>query len=198
MAFPTIPCPLHVFEPRYRLMIRRAIETGTKQFGMCISDEVKGFADYGCMLEVRDVKFFPDGRSVVDTIGVARFKVLSHGQRDGYNTAKIEYLQDKKAEGEELGDLLKLHDSVYEQATAWFTSLKDNMKSQILSHFGHLPSKDPDPQGNPSGPAWCWWLLAVLPLESKAQLTILSMTSLKERLVAIRRVLIFVTRKRPR
>uniref|UniRef100_A0A668AW30 Si:ch1073-440b2.1 n=1 Tax=Myripristis murdjan TaxID=586833 RepID=A0A668AW30_9TELE len=198
MAFPTIPCPLHVFEPRYRLMIRRSMETGTKQFGMCISDEVKGFADYGCMLEVRDVKFFPDGRSVVDTIGVSRFRVLSHGQRDGYNTAKIEYLEDRKVEGEELVELLKLHDSVYEQASSWFTSLKDNMKSQILSHFGHLPSKDPDPQASPSGPAWCWWLLAVLPLENRAQLTILAMTSLKERLIAIRRVLIFVTRKRPR
>ncbi|XP_059198873.1 LON peptidase N-terminal domain and RING finger protein 2 [Centropristis striata] len=198
MAFPTIPCPLHVFEPRYRLMIRRSMETGTKQFGMCIADELKGFADYGCMLEVRDVKFFPDGRSVVDTIGVSRFKVLGHGQRDGYNTAKIEYLEDKKVEGEGLVELLKLHDSVYEQANNWFTSLKDNMKSQILSHFGHLPSKDPDPQASPSGPAWCWWLLAVLPLENRAQLTILSMTSLKDRLIAIRRVLIFVTRKRPR
>nr|XP_046260040.1 LON peptidase N-terminal domain and RING finger protein 2 [Scatophagus argus] len=198
MAFPTIPCPLHVFEPRYRLMIRRSMETGTKQFGMCIADELKGFADYGCMLQVRDVKFFPDGRSVVDTIGVSRFKVLSHGQRDGYNTAKIEYLEDKKVEAEELVELLKLHDSVYEQANNWFTSLKDNMKSQILSHFGHLPSKDPDPQASPSGPAWCWWLLAVLPLESRAQLTILAMTSLKDRLIAIRRVLIFVTRKRPR
>ncbi|XP_061579103.1 LON peptidase N-terminal domain and RING finger protein 2 [Cololabis saira] len=198
MAFPTIPCPLHVFEPRYRLMIRRSMETGTKQFGMCIADDLKGFADYGCMLQVRDVKFFPDGRSVVDTIGVSRFKVVSHGQRDGYNTAKIEYLEDKKAFGEELTDLLKLHDSVYEQASSWFTSLKDNMKSQILSHFGHLPSKDPDPQASPSGPPWCWWLLAVLPLENRAQLTILAMTSLKDRLIAIRRVLIFVTRKRPR
>lgn len=46
--------------------------------------------------QVRDVKFFPDGRSVVDTIGVSRFKVLSHGQRDGYHTAKIEYLEDKR------------------------------------------------------------------------------------------------------
>lgn len=198
MAFPTIPCPLHVFEPRYRLMIRRSMETGTKQFGMCITDELKGFADYGCMLQVRDVKFFPDGRSVVDTIGVSRFKVLSHGQRDGYNTAKIEYLEDKKVEGEELTELLKLHDSVYDQANGWFTSLKDNMKSQILSHFGHLPSKDPDPQASPSGPAWSWWLLAVLPLENRAQLTILAMTSLKDRLIAVRRVLIFVTRKRPR
>lgn len=53
MAFPTIPCPLHVFEPRYRLMIRRSMETGTKQFGMCIADDFKGFADYGCMLQVR-------------------------------------------------------------------------------------------------------------------------------------------------
>ncbi|KAK6309875.1 hypothetical protein J4Q44_G00197560 [Coregonus suidteri] len=198
MAFPTIPCPLHVFEPCYRLMIRRSMETGTKQFGMCIADELKGFADYGCMLEVRDVKFFPDGRSVVDTIGVSRFKVLSHGQRDGYNTAKIEYLEDKKVEGQELAELQKLYVSVYDQASGWFTSLKDNMKSQIISHFGHLPGKDPDPQGNPSGPAWAWWLLAVLPLDNRAQLTILAMPSLKDRLIAIRRVLIFVTRKRPR
>lgn len=51
-----------------------------------------------------------------------------------------------QVEGEELVELLKLHDLVYEQANNWFTSLKDNMKSQILSHFGHLPSKDPDPQ----------------------------------------------------
>ncbi|KAJ8247210.1 hypothetical protein GJAV_G00259990 [Gymnothorax javanicus] len=198
MAFPTIPCPLHIFEPRYRLMIRRSMETGTKQFGMCIADDMKGFADYGCMLEVRDVKLFPDGRSVVDTIGVSRFKVLSHGQRDGYNTAKIEYLEDTKVEGEELSALLQLHDSVYDQASAWFSGLKENLKTQILSHFGSLPAKDTCPQGNPSGPAWCWWLLAVLPLESRAQLTILSMTSLRERLIAIRRVLIFVTRKRPR
>ncbi|CAL9689889.1 unnamed protein product [Knipowitschia caucasica] len=198
MAFPTIPCPLHVFEPRYRLMIRRSMETGTKQFGMCIADDLKGFADYGCMLQVRDVKIFPDGRSVVDTIGVSRFKVLSHGQRDGYHTAKIEYLEDKKVEGEELVELLKLHDAVYDQANSWFTSLRDDMKCQILSHFGQLPTKDPDPTASPSGPPWCWWLLAVLPLENRAQLTILAMASLKERLMAIRRVLIFVTRKRPR
>uniref|UniRef100_A0A7M4FYZ4 LON peptidase N-terminal domain and ring finger 2 n=1 Tax=Crocodylus porosus TaxID=8502 RepID=A0A7M4FYZ4_CROPO len=198
MAFPTIPCPLHVFEPRYRLMIRRCMETGTKQFGMCLADELKGFADYGCMLEIRDVKFFPDGRSVVDTVGVRRFRVLSHGQRDGYNTANIEYLEDKKVEGPEYEELVCLHNSVYDQAVAWFTSLKDDMKAQILSHFGSMPGKEPEPQSNPSGPAWHWWLLAVLPLENKAQLAILAMTTLKERLIAIRRVLIFVTHKRSR
>ena len=35
MSFPNIPCPLHVFEPRYRLMIRRCMEAGTREFGMC-------------------------------------------------------------------------------------------------------------------------------------------------------------------
>nr|XP_046176120.1 LON peptidase N-terminal domain and RING finger protein 2-like isoform X2 [Oncorhynchus gorbuscha] len=197
MAFPTIPCPLQVFEPCYRLMIRRSMETGTKQFGMCIADDIKGFADYGCMLEVKDVKFQPDGRLVVDTIGVSRFRVLSHGHRDGYNTAKIKHLEDQKVEGEELAELQKLHDCVYEQASTWFTSLKDNMKNQIVSHFGQLPEKYCDIQGSVSGPAWCWWLLAVLPLEKRAQLSILAMTTLRERLSTTRRVLSLVTRKHP-
>ncbi|PIO12711.1 hypothetical protein AB205_0062030, partial [Aquarana catesbeiana] len=96
MAYPTVPCPLHIFEPCYRLMIRRCMETGTKQFGMCIGDSVKGFADYGCMLEIRNVEFFSDGRSVVDSIGKRRFKVIQHSQRDGYNTADIQYIEDEK------------------------------------------------------------------------------------------------------
>ncbi|XP_065412740.1 LON peptidase N-terminal domain and RING finger protein 3 isoform X2 [Chrysemys picta bellii] len=148
MAYPTVPCPLHIFEPCYRLMIRRCMETGTKQFGMCIGDPVKGFADYGCILEIRNVEFFADGRSVVDSIGKRRFKVIEHSQRDGYNTADIEYIEDQKA--------------------------------------------------SPNGPAWCWWVLAVLPLESRAQLPFLAMKSMKDRLNGIRRVLTFMSRTRSR
>lgn len=33
-AFPSVSCPLHAFEPRYRLMIRRCIESGTRRFAM--------------------------------------------------------------------------------------------------------------------------------------------------------------------
>ena len=40
VSLPGIPCPLHVFEPRYRLMVRRAMESGTREFGMsCKIDE---------------------------------------------------------------------------------------------------------------------------------------------------------------
>jgi Lon protease-like protein len=50
-------------------MIRRCMESGTREFGMCIGDREKGFADIGTMLEIRDIQYFPDGRSVVDAIG---------------------------------------------------------------------------------------------------------------------------------
>ncbi|KAI1903074.1 hypothetical protein AGOR_G00023460 [Albula goreensis] len=198
MAFPTVPCPLHIFEPCYRLMIRRCMETGTKQFGMCLSDSVKGFADYGCILEIRNVEFFADGRSVVDTIGRRRFKVIQHSKRDGYNTADIEYLEDKKVCGVEEAELRRLHDGVYDQALTWVNSLKPQQKERIVGHFGPMPEKDLEPQISPNGPSWCWWLLAVMPLESCAQLPFLAITSLKDRLTGIRRVLFFMSRNRSR
>ncbi|KAJ7310468.1 hypothetical protein JRQ81_007388 [Phrynocephalus forsythii] len=198
MAYPTVPCPLHIFEPCYRLMIRRCMETGTKQFGMCIGDPVKGFADYGCILEIRNVEFFADGRSVVDSIGKRRFRVLRQSQRDGYNTADIEYIEDQPVQEEEYAILMVLHDSVYNQACEWFDSLKPALKGRILNHFGPMPVKDADPQANPNGPAWCWWILAVLPLGSRAQLPFLAMTSLKDRLSGIGRILAFMSRARSR
>uniref|UniRef100_A0A7N5KGE8 LON peptidase N-terminal domain and ring finger 3 n=1 Tax=Ailuropoda melanoleuca TaxID=9646 RepID=A0A7N5KGE8_AILME len=194
MAYPTVPCPLHIFEPCYRLMIRRCIETGTRQFGMCLGDPVKGFAEYGCILEIRNVQFFADGRSVVDSIGKRRFRVLHQGHRDGYNTADIEYIEDQKVQGDDYAELMGLHNCVYEQASSWFHSLKTSLKNRILTHFGPMPEKDADPQVNPNGPAWCWWTLAVLPLESRAQLPFLAMRSLKDRLNGIRRVLAFMSR----
>ncbi|CAM9513226.1 unnamed protein product [Lampetra fluviatilis] len=196
MAFPTVPCPLHIFEPRYRLMVRRVVEAGTQQFGMCPADNVQGFAEYGCVLKIRSVEFFPDGRSVLDTEGLRRFRVLARKQKDGYSTADIEYLEDTKVEGAALTDLCSLHESVYSQASSWFSMLKENMRHQILQHFGPMPGKEPDPQLGPDGPSWCWWMLAVLPLDIRAQMSITSMTRLVERLVAIRRILILMTRTR--
>ncbi|XP_031301381.1 LON peptidase N-terminal domain and RING finger protein 3 isoform X5 [Camelus dromedarius] len=157
-------------------------------------EELSKFAEYGCILEIRNVQFFADGRSVVDSIGKRRFKVLHQGQRDGYNTADIEYIEDQKVQGEDCAELMGLHNCVYEQASSWFHSLKSSLKNRILNHFGPMPEKDADPQINPNGPAWCWWTLAVLPLESRAQLPFLAMRSLKDRLNGIRRVLAFISR----
>ncbi|XP_005360017.1 LON peptidase N-terminal domain and RING finger protein 2 [Microtus ochrogaster] len=195
MTFPTVSCPLHVFEPSYRLMIRRCMETGTKRFGMCLSSENAGISEFGCMLEIKDIRTFPDGSSIVDAVGISRFRVLSHRHRDGYNTADIEYLEDEKVEGQEYEELTALHESVYQEVVSWLASLQDPMKTKILNLFGSMPDREPEAQSTAIGPAWSWWILAVLPLERKAQVAILGMPSLKERLLAIRRILAIITQK---
>uniref|UniRef100_A0A8C4UVZ3 LON peptidase N-terminal domain and RING finger protein 1 n=1 Tax=Falco tinnunculus TaxID=100819 RepID=A0A8C4UVZ3_FALTI len=196
MSFPGIACPLHVFEPRYRLMIRRCQETGTRRFGMCIYENGKSFADYGCMLEIRQIELLADGRSLVDTIGRRRFRVLSRGHRDGYNTADIEYLEDKKVAGEELQELQRLHESTYRLAQQ-FCEHRDLVSRHILMQHGQLPEKEEDIQALADGPTWCWWLISILPLDPSYQLNLFSTTSLHARLAQLQRILTALLQQPP-
>uniref|UniRef100_A0A8C5DX56 LON peptidase N-terminal domain and ring finger 1 n=1 Tax=Gouania willdenowi TaxID=441366 RepID=A0A8C5DX56_GOUWI len=174
VAYPGVPCPLHIFEPRYRLMMRRCMDTGTKKFGMCSYEHGEGFAGYGCMLEIHGLELLPDGRSFVDAVG-----------RDGYHTADIEYLEDLKVDGHDLEVLQSLHDSVYQQAQDWYQRLSSRVREQIIRQYGSMPDKEDDIQGQ----AWCWWLLSVFQLDPAYQTTVLSLTSLNERLGHLRLVL---------
>ncbi|CAL1298668.1 unnamed protein product [Larinioides sclopetarius] len=189
IAFPTVPCPLHVFEPRYRLMIRQCMESGSRQFGMCafIDNDI---AEYGTMLEIRDVQYFPDGRSVVDTIGSRRFRILRKGERDGYSTGAVEFLRDEPLHANNLQDVVEMHDQVYKVSQAWFMRLPRDTKQEILQHFGPMPEIEAGYLTSANGPSWFWWMLAVLPLEPKSRLIILSMTSLPRRLKTLYRVLL--------
>ncbi|XP_027741434.1 LON peptidase N-terminal domain and RING finger protein 1-like [Empidonax traillii] len=196
MSFPGIACPLHVFEPRYRLMIRRCQETGTRRFGMCIYENGKSFADYGCMLEIRQIELLADGRSLVDTIGRQRFRVLSRGHRDGYHTADIEYLEDRKVAGEELQELQCLHESTYRLAQR-FCEHGDLTSRHILMQHGPLPEKEEDIQASADGPTWCWWLISILPLDPSYQLNLFSCTSLRARLTQLQRILAALLQQPP-
>ncbi|CAF4321417.1 unnamed protein product, partial [Adineta steineri] len=106
LALPHSTCPLHVFEPRYRLMMRRTIETQSRTFGMCIyNEQTETFADYGTLLYIRGLVYTQDGRSIVDTIGRQRFRVIDRGMRDEYNTARIQLIKDHAIEQDEFDDL---------------------------------------------------------------------------------------------
>lgn len=195
LSFPSIPCPLHVFEPRYRLMIRRCMEVGTREFGMvCHVGNNQPFADFGTMLEVRDIQFFPDGRSIVDTMGGRRFKVLERGVMDGYNTAKVEFLEDEKVPEDQVQELIKVHDETLEQTKSWFLGSSDFVRKGIVDHYGQIPDTEQDYWTLPNGPTWLWWVLNTLPIDPPLKILLLSKTSLKERLENTRRILRFLAK----
>ncbi|XP_064636174.1 LON peptidase N-terminal domain and RING finger protein 3-like isoform X2 [Lineus longissimus] len=198
LAYPTVACPLHVFEPRYRLMIRQSMESGTRKFGMCTAtgNSEGEFADIGTMLEIRDVQYFADGRSIVDTIGGQRFRVISRGVREGYNTAKVRFMEDDPVAANDRDEVLAISKEVYDQSREWFQGLSMQQQTQITSHFGTFPRYDSENPLPPIGPNWAWWVTAILPLDPRAQVSIIRMTNLKERLVALKNVIQFLNRQR--
>lgn len=105
LSFPRMPTFLHVFEPRYRLMIRRAME-GDRTFGMLLHTSSRGpdgpeFYELGTLLRIVNIEFFPDGRSLLETVGVSRFRVTHHGYLDGYVVGNIEKIDDISVAEEE-------------------------------------------------------------------------------------------------
>jgi len=105
VAFPTMPTFLHVFEPRYRLMIRRALD-GDRTFGMVMPKNARSesdahFRELGVLLRIVNVQFYPDGRSLIETVGLSRIRVQRHGWLDGYTVGKTERIDDISLEEEE-------------------------------------------------------------------------------------------------
>ncbi|CRG86769.1 hypothetical protein PISL3812_03781 [Talaromyces islandicus] len=103
LSFPSMPTFLHVFEPRYRLMIRRALEDGGRRFGMVTYNfvdeepETVGrpqFMQYGTILSIDGFDLLPDGRSLLRAVGVSKFRVVDWGVLDGYHIAKTERVDD--------------------------------------------------------------------------------------------------------
>lgn len=46
--------------------------------------------DFGTMLEIKSVRMLPDGRSMVETCGTYRFRIMERGTMDGYMVGRIE------------------------------------------------------------------------------------------------------------
>jgi Lon protease-like protein len=99
LSFPLMPTFLHVFEPRYRLMIRRAL-AGNRSFGMVLHSYLE-LNELGTVLRIENFEFFPDGRILIETRGVSRLRIVRHGQLDGYTVAKTEPINDISISAEE-------------------------------------------------------------------------------------------------
>jgi Lon protease-like protein len=105
VQFPNAITPLHIFEPRYRKMLKDVMEKD-KTFGIIyrpsieegaltpISDRVP-LGSVGCAVEVAVVQEMPDGRSNILCVGGARFRLLQYLEGEQYLQAEVDFFDDE-------------------------------------------------------------------------------------------------------
>jgi Lon protease-like protein len=98
VLFPGIPLPLHIFEERYKLMVRECLEQH-REFGVVMM-RGDGVAAVGCTAAiVQVVKRYPDGRMDIDTVGRVPFQMGDVFDEKPYLEADVEYLEGESLEG---------------------------------------------------------------------------------------------------
>lgn len=187
-----IPCqrfPLHIFEPRYRLMVRRIME-GNHRMGMVIIDPTTGsVADFACEVEITECEPLPDGRFVLEIESRRRFRILRSWDQDGYRVAEIEWVQDIHPEGvEDRADLQDLTNNAAEYARLWLGREKESARpdrrrlEKLLNVEVMMPpSQDPE--------RFSFWLATLSDRRPSERLELLRIRDTRER---IRRGLIFL------
>ncbi|GAB7351428.1 hypothetical protein MBLNU459_g2094t1 [Dothideomycetes sp. NU459] len=203
LGFPGCPTFLRVFEPRYRLMIRRAME-GNRQFGMLMYNRhgtPQGdlgpvqFLEYGTMLRIENVQMLPDGQSIVETRGIARFRVLRHGQVDGYSVGNVERIEDVPLADEER--LEAAETSLPPPAETDVEGQISRMSTRELFMLGldfilvmqarsapWLHQRILEAYGGPPDDAalFPYWFASILPIGDDAKYQLLQTTSVRQRL----------------
>ena len=95
ILFPRSQLPLHIFEPRYREMVRDAID-GAGQIGMIqplrIDDDNRApLYGVGCLGEIAGIEELEDGRFNIVLLGSNRFRLIDEAAHDsGYRCATID------------------------------------------------------------------------------------------------------------
>lgn len=203
LGFPGCPTFLRIFEPRYRLMIRRAME-GNRIFGMIPYNRdgrPQGdlgqihFLEYGVLLRIENVQFMPDGQSIIETRGIGRFRVKRHGQLDGYVVGNIERIEDvplaeeERMEAEETAlppaDENDLEGQISRMSTRQLLML--GLEFILMMQARSAPwlhQRILDAYGGPPDDAafFPYWLASILPISDDAKYHLLQTTSVRRRL----------------
>ena len=114
VLFPDVALPLMIFEPRYRAMVADALK-GDGIIGMVLLRP--GFeADYegrppifaiGCAGRIAKHQLLPDGRYLIELLGLVKFRVTSEDQSRPYRLARVEAMPEQ-ATADESAALSKL------------------------------------------------------------------------------------------
>lgn len=101
VLLPSVVLPLHVFEPRYRQLMRDCLDgERAPEFGVVLIErgsEVGGGEtryDVGTVARIVEAQEFPDGRWALGAIGTRRLRVTRWLDDDPYPRAEVEDWED--------------------------------------------------------------------------------------------------------
>jgi len=182
VLFPSVPLPLHIFEPRYRQMLLD-IRVTNNLFGVSYFDPstatnaVPPVGHVGCVAEVTETQSFADGRSNILTLGVVRYRIESYVERDEpYLVAQLSYFEDNEEDEDALVGPTK------EVAEA-FTRIAQAVRT-INDERTSLPDiSDTEPQ------RLSFLVAAAMEIEADVKQELLEMRSTFERLERLRSML---------
>jgi Lon protease-like protein len=103
VLYPGMLLPLHIFEERYRQLVRDLLDgPDPRRFGVIAIrkgretgiDGVHSLYEVGCIATLRRVEQHEDGRYDIVTVGTQRFKLLSLDETRPYLQGEVELLAD--------------------------------------------------------------------------------------------------------
>lgn len=106
VLFPGVFLPLHVFEPRYREMVKDALAED-RIIGMALlkpgwEHEYEGVPPVfpvGCAGVITHVEQLPDGRYNLVLRGIEKFRITSEEPGRPYRIARVEYVDERMTRG---------------------------------------------------------------------------------------------------
>jgi uncharacterized protein len=180
VLFPHMAMSLHIFEERYRVMMRdcRAASTTFGIVAIREGREVGSGAvphDVGTLAQLDEIEELPDGRYNLRVVGASRFHIdaLSHDRP--YLVGRVHYLQDTPAA---VDDTERLAAAVTTAFRGYATQLRG------------IGQADPLELGLPSDPELLSYLVAAaLQVETAQRQRLLEIDGTAERLAACLRLL---------
>jgi uncharacterized protein len=110
---PGLVLPLHIFEPRYQILVQALLELpegAERRFGVIAirsgrevgTDGVRALYGMGCTAELREVTPYSNGRYDLVTVGETRFRLvgLDEGAGTPYHTGLVDFVPEEDGEGD--------------------------------------------------------------------------------------------------
>jgi|SRR5271165_3464704 len=135
VLFPDEQLPLHIFEPRYRSMVRECVDL-SEPFGMLLALP-NGVVRVGCTAEILEViKTHDDGRMDIITVGRDPFRVIQLFEDKPLLHGLVDYLDDREAPVNcpKQRQLIELYETCH---TLLFSSLPRDVEAQPLGGLSY-------------------------------------------------------------